>query len=535
MADRLVSELTENTTLDATDELYLEVGLNGRKMSVANFGLTLPVTPTGATTARTLADRFAEVFNVLDFGAKGDGVTDDAAAIQAAIDACEAAGGGTVWCPAGTYLITATLLIDDNGVRLVGDGGSSLGGATQTQVIDNASTVIRWDSGTAGSVCIKFATPAGASEIGRKGGGIKDLLVDGDLTATDGIETITWDGALFENVAVVDMANGGFGWSLGTLGAAIADNTSSQHNTFINCGYQCIEAANTSIGMAQWSGEGTIGNFSLNYFTNLWFSMADGNSMELENCDSNTFMGIRSSSFAGTGGNIVLHADDTGASGKGGGATTCRGNSFWHVNMSAGEDLTAKATVAGSNSSNGNAIYHWSMENNGGAMPVIEDGADLLIFMSAESNVTDGAAIFGRGRRGVQVALSANESVAHATNALVPWDTEVYDTDGMWTSGAPNAFTVPNGIKMIRITVNLHWASNSTGYRSVTLTKNSVTVPGIPWDIRDASATTGVRQNISTTIQVSPGENIRVVVHQTSTVALDLVADDSTWVIVELL
>ncbi|MGH2644217.1 MAG: glycosyl hydrolase family 28-related protein, partial [Chitinophagaceae bacterium] len=43
-------------------------------------------------------------FNVKDYGAKADGKTNDAAAINKAIDAAAAAGGGTVFFPAGTYL-----------------------------------------------------------------------------------------------------------------------------------------------------------------------------------------------------------------------------------------------------------------------------------------------------------------------------------------------------------------------------------------------------------------------------------------------
>ncbi len=44
------------------------------------------------------------VFSVRDFGAKGDGIAKDTAAVQAAVDAANAAGGGEVLLEAGTYL-----------------------------------------------------------------------------------------------------------------------------------------------------------------------------------------------------------------------------------------------------------------------------------------------------------------------------------------------------------------------------------------------------------------------------------------------
>ena len=43
------------------------------------------------------------VYNVRDYGAKADGITNDAPAINKTIDACNAAGGGTVFVPTGIY------------------------------------------------------------------------------------------------------------------------------------------------------------------------------------------------------------------------------------------------------------------------------------------------------------------------------------------------------------------------------------------------------------------------------------------------
>ncbi len=51
------------------------------------------------------------VQNVRDFGAFGDGIHDDTAAVQGALDAVSAAGGGVVLVPQGTYRLTETLTV----------------------------------------------------------------------------------------------------------------------------------------------------------------------------------------------------------------------------------------------------------------------------------------------------------------------------------------------------------------------------------------------------------------------------------------
>ena len=50
-------------------------------------------------------------YNVLDFGAKGDGTNDDTAAVQKAVDACAADGGGQVILPGGKTFLTGAIIL----------------------------------------------------------------------------------------------------------------------------------------------------------------------------------------------------------------------------------------------------------------------------------------------------------------------------------------------------------------------------------------------------------------------------------------
>ncbi len=120
----IVGALYFNST---NDTMYV---WDGTAWDVAtNFNETTPFLSTGSTTARTLENRFADVVNVKDFGAVGDGVTNDTAAIQDALDYLRD-NGGTLVFPFGTYAVNAQLTLqrsnNSHAKRWVIEGNSSL-------------------------------------------------------------------------------------------------------------------------------------------------------------------------------------------------------------------------------------------------------------------------------------------------------------------------------------------------------------------------------------------------------------------------
>jgi hypothetical protein len=93
----------------------------------------------------TAANLYADIEDVINhspwidvrtYGAVGDGLTDDAADIQDAIDAAETAGSGRIYFPAGTYLIGSGLVVTKSHVTLEGAGK----GITTIQTADTFTT-----------------------------------------------------------------------------------------------------------------------------------------------------------------------------------------------------------------------------------------------------------------------------------------------------------------------------------------------------------------------------------------------------------
>lgn len=92
-----MEDLYSNAVKDTIDKIEQE-GLDGDKIGVTTDGTTLE---------RLLEIRFGDVVNVKDFGAKGDGKTNDTNAFNLAIARAQQLGSNVcLFIPVGTYLVT---------------------------------------------------------------------------------------------------------------------------------------------------------------------------------------------------------------------------------------------------------------------------------------------------------------------------------------------------------------------------------------------------------------------------------------------
>jgi len=143
----VVASPDTNTLVDAKGDLLAGTASDtlARLAPPAGADYFLTSDPSAAT---GLAWDLSPVYNVKGkrFGAVGNGVANDTVAVQAALDAAKAAGGGTVYFPAGTYLTptgwVVTVAADTSlPIRLQGESTSFLKTSSAVVLLDLSCTL----------------------------------------------------------------------------------------------------------------------------------------------------------------------------------------------------------------------------------------------------------------------------------------------------------------------------------------------------------------------------------------------------------
>ncbi len=163
---------TDSTTVTFTAGLHVGAQVKFTTAQTLSTGVTDAslVTydpPFTASVPTTVEDKLAQTISVKDFGAVGDDATDDTSAIQDAIDAA-VAGKQSLYIPAGTYKITASLTISDE-VVIYGDG--------------NQQSILKLYTSSSSTFAIVCDLPDNSSAIGLN---IGNIGITGDGGAADG-------------------------------------------------------------------------------------------------------------------------------------------------------------------------------------------------------------------------------------------------------------------------------------------------------------------------------------------------------------
>jgi hypothetical protein len=278
----------------------------GQVLSWASLVVDPSCTPSGGTSTVSV--------NVMNFGCVGNGIADDRACIQAAIDALPVAGGNVTFPGNKTYCINSSLNIGDSGVStaqstrkgvvLIGEGNPTsstfYGGYS-----DNAAPKIKYCGSSSGAAMLNILGPL-------QGWGIQNLYFECNSLIDIGLKVLS---AMHGDVRNVSLANCR---SNGLLSDAVANNvigdTNSESNNYYNLKIFVPDITNANGmtidgGTVAFPTDTDFNLFSdLNILLPLTATTTTG--MRLKNADSNTF--VNTIIFGGGAGATSLRLDYTG-------------------------------------------------------------------------------------------------------------------------------------------------------------------------------------------------------------------------------
>lgn len=322
--------------------------------------------------------------NVLDFGAKGDGTTDDTAAIQAALDS----GASEVYLPQGTYLVSDTLEPSDNLIVGAGREWGPQGSIIQAAVGMNKPL-------------IKFTTRGGLSNLSLSGSATS-LTTDQKLVYISGTNGVTLD-TLF--------LNGGY--------TNLYIDGTSFYNSFNNCTFYTSYSNQFAVDSDTTAGV----DFKMSNCRFLSLPDTADSAIYLNGLGSMLMTNVQLTAEDLRDGGIIVFFDNPAPNYGGSQITNCVFENAGPANSSCiyiNGDVTPWTyiffTNCNINGGEGPAItslYNYGMQVNGGVLSSVDAGGSLFVpsFRNTYGVIFDSVSFQGSaGTSPIQCGASANVS-----------------------------------------------------------------------------------------------------------------------------
>lgn len=334
-------------SLHQVQELIVDGAVPGLSGDAGSSLVGFKQAGTGAV-SRTAQDKLREAaFSVKDFGAKGDGTTDDKAAIQATIDAAVAAGISRILLPAGTYAVSSQFIITSP-IRLIGQGNGFVANADWPATI---GTTIKWTG--SGTAVFTFQN-CNFGNFGMEG-----ITIDCNSLAIVGLQVADSAGGHFQNVGIRNYATRGL-WLNSTT--THTSNTNAWHYF---CGLSLDSTVASVAEAVRLSGFSGRGNACHNTFVNTRIQYGGtANGLVLGGCDNNTF--LLTYIYRSSGSGYGVYCDDSEQSGF------PINNSFFHLEAGGGWYQPSSLTSSTAN------IYGY-MRDNGEPLPTLNANGSLAL------------------------------------------------------------------------------------------------------------------------------------------------------------
>lgn len=307
-------------------------------------------------------------YSAKSFGAVGDGVANDTAAIQAAINAI-GSKGGTVSLGAA-HKITATLDIPYSNISLAGLGADrSHDVGTQGAL---AGTKLIW-AGSSGGTMVQFRSPEGASNQKLTGGGVRNVYFDCAGLANYAVDIVSRNSGVYENLHFNEPLIAGVHTNVATT---LGEARDTQENYFRNLSARCLLNASGLFLL-----EGGVGaNTSLNTFVGCRVTIKNGTGFALGNTDNNTFINcsVTRGGVGGTGNAVEFQGGNVAAN------YVSRSNAFIRFSVGGLAPIIGRGTSSYTYPSYNNLVL-WADKDNATPDPTIEAGSS--VWFSTDRNV----------------------------------------------------------------------------------------------------------------------------------------------------